>query len=389
MGPSIILDKSAVQSIGKSALRVQSEYFYTAITPILVWEICGDIEKARLGKCEPDKVSELADKVHPFNSIATTDWRKLCIGELCGHRLQLGTGQARRPIVEGGHRVPHPGGGFGIVFDEQPESQALRRWGYGEWTSSDEMYAQEWRRASKNIDLEAVRRKYGPTVSRSSDLKALKEVVSQTLRDPSLQYYFLTVLLDEIRLKEPLRSQIARRWAGKASQFWQFQCPYARHCIRTLLTFYTSIGSGLIGTRSTNRVDLEYMLYTPFACVFVSGDEGTHAKLAPLLLDSDQRFVLARDFKAALDAHVEQAGALKSRADANPDDFEPSNDSLIRELWTAAWGKFRPPPSTWSSGNSSGREPSTKTIAQQFGEAMKVVHANPDKYPKRPPWPGV
>lgn len=388
MGPAVILDKSAVQAIGKKALRVQSEFFYTVITPVLVWEICGDIQKANEGKCEPEKVKELARKVHPVNSIATTEWRKLCIGELCGYRFEMGTGSARRPVVDGGHRVPEPRGGYGVIIDDQPESQALRRWERGKWTPSDEQYAHAWRRASKNIDLELVRKKYSLGSTGAVDLACLKQQVGSTLRDPSLQYYFLTLLADEMQLNDPLRGKILRRWLGRKSQFWQARCPFSRYCLKTFMTFYMAVGGGLVGTRSTNRVDLEYLLYAPFAPIFISGDEGTHAKLAPLLLENDQRFVLAREFKAALDAHVAHCEEVKSKPDATRDLYEPPAGSLIRDLWISAWGKFRPPPSTWSTGGSP-KDPEVKTIAQTFADAMKYVDANPDQYPKRPPWPSI
>jgi hypothetical protein len=385
MGPSIILDKSAVEAIGKQALHVQSEYFYTVVTPILVWEICGDIEKARQGQCDETKVRALALKAKPFDSIVTTDWRKLCIAELSGLRFEMGTGPSRRAVVDGGHRVPLPQGGYAEVLDEQPEAEALLRWYTGRWTEADVKYAEEWRRVTREIDLEGFKRRFGPARQPVETPEQLKQVVDRVLADASLQYFLLTLLAEEIAPEQALRRKLLRRWTGIRS--WPSHARYSRHCIKTFLTFYLALGSGLVGTKATNRVDLEYLLYLPFASVFVSGDERSHGRLAPLLMAEDQAFVRAADFRAALQEQAERVEALRAAVPApNPDVLEPPESSLIHFLWIKAWGKFRPPPSQRPKPDPE-RLPKASTLAEEFGKAMDYVNAHPERYPKRPPWP--
>ena len=385
MGPTIILDKSAVEAIGDRALHVQSEYFYTVITPILVWEICGDIEKARAGKCDRAKVRALAKKANPFDSIVTTEWRKLCVGELSGYRLDnFGRRQA---MIDGVHKVPLPSGGHGLVIDQQPEADALLRWAYGDWTESDTEYSRVWRRASRGFDFDRIKRRYGPARQSESD-DDLRMNVDKMLGDPSLQYHLINLLVEEITSNPEERSRLLKRWKGTQSLAWQADAAFSRHCIRTFLTFYIGVGSGRIGTKATNRVDVEYLLYLPFANIFVSGDEGTHGRLAPLLIARDQIFVRAAEFRAALQEEADRVASLRAlEPPPDPDAFEPPESSLIRELWIRAWGKFRPPPS--SRPKTEGDLPKAESIVEEFRRAMDHVEAHPEKYTKRPPWPHV
>lgn len=388
MGPSVILDKSAVEAIGNRALHVQSEFFYTVITPILVWEVCGDIEKAREGKCDEAKVRALAKKANPFNSIVTTDWRKLCIGELSGYRFDMGTGPARRAVVDGSHEVPLDGGGVGVVIDQQPEADALLRWYSGAWTATDARYSAEWRRVTKAVDLDGFRKRFGPARQPIESGEALQALVTKVMDDPSLQYFLVSLLVEEVTPNKENRKRLLRRWKGLRSTAWQANAPYCRHCLRTFLTFYLALGSGLVGTRATNRVDVEYLLYLPFAPIFVSGDQGTHGRLAPLLVGDDQVFVRASEFRDALQEHADRVDRLREQeADPDPDLLEPEEQSLIRQLWIHAWGKFRPPPSERPKRSAPDPDPKAASIAEQFKKAMDFVEEHPEKYSKRPPWP--
>jgi hypothetical protein len=130
---------------------------------------------------------------------------------------------------------------------------------------------------------------------------------------------------------------------------------------------------------------MEYFFYTPFARIFVSGDQGTHAKLAPLLLGEDQRFVPLADFRQALVDQAQRVAAMKGNgAPLDPDLLEPLEDSLIRKLWIDAWGRFRTPPSQRGMQTSGELDPSIK---EMFNHVRSEVDGNPERYPKRRPWP--
>jgi hypothetical protein len=62
------------------------------------------------------------------------------------------------------------------------------------------------------------------------------------------------------------------------------------------LFFNICLQNGIIGTRSTNLLDLDYLYYLPFCSVFVSDDK-VHKTLVPHLLVSRQLFVTGKDLK--------------------------------------------------------------------------------------------
>jgi hypothetical protein len=71
------------------------------------------------------------------------------------------------------------------------------------------------------------------------------------------------------------------RWERSPGKQIAAFAPYAAYCNRVLLLFHFALLGGLIGTKATNRIDLEYLYYLPFATAFASGD-ALHATLAPL-----------------------------------------------------------------------------------------------------------
>jgi hypothetical protein len=388
MGPSLILDKSAVEAMSRDDVRVQQEYFYTVITPILVSEICADIQKLRDGKCDESKVRSLAKKANPLDSVVTGDWRILCKAELLGRgRVEIGRQHSRRAVVLGGHFVPIGDGKKASWLEPQPEAMALLRWSGGTCTSNDETYATRWRETTKKIDLISLRRRFGIGQHRVETTEALTSRVAQYLRDPSLQTFLLALLLEETGADWGESMLIKQRWGGKAALEWQNRCPYARLCLRTLITFYWALGSNIVGTKATNRLDIEYLLYLPFCSVFVSGDEGTHGRLAPLLLESDQRFVRVADFRAGLSSQAEFR-ASAGLAHGEPQAMEFPDGSLILDLWRSTWNcEPRSRAKDRKASMPDQEDPKLREVIEKMRNVQRTVEENRDRYPQRPPWP--
>ncbi|CAG1010333.1 hypothetical protein PHYC_03832 [Phycisphaerales bacterium] len=386
MGPCIILDKSAVESISDEALVVQSVNFYTVITPVLVWEVCGDIQKAREGKCDINKTRSLAQKVRPFHSIVTADWRRLCVEEMNGARVELGTGGLRRPVVVGAHSVPMDRGGTFALIEDQPESRALMRWGFGKWNDEDENYSRLWRHRTKSLDLEGFKRRLKWAQQKWSSAAEAKPILEKMVSDPSLQFFLIERLISDLGISYAAQVVMRRRWSGEKVKEWRLRCPYSSYCAKTLLGFHLALAGDLIGTRSTNRVDLEYLFYLPFAPIFVSGDK-CHQTLALILMASDQRFVPAEAFRSALQ---EVADASRTPEDTRPSRFVVPPKSLIRDLWQSAFSKDPPP---WPREPAQGVHPKDAISAAQLQELIREVEmkvrGDRQRYPERPPWPSA
>ena len=109
------------------------------------------------------------------------------------------------------------------------------------------------------------------------------------------------------------------------------------------LAFYLGLTKGLIGTRNTNRIDLEYLHYLPFCQVFSTGDD-TQAALAKALMSQSQMFIhgieLKNDIRAIVKSwdlltEVERRTYARSRGD-----YPPEKDGSVV---AAAWKRFMLP----------------------------------------------
>jgi hypothetical protein len=102
------------------------------------------------------------------------------------------------------------------------------------------------------------------------------------------------------------------------------------------LFFQIALGAGRIGAeRPSNRTDIAYLFYLPFAMTFVSSDK-LHRNTAPLFMRPDQSFVWGPDLKAALKSinehflklpEAERENGISAIAHALP----PGN--LVADLW--------------------------------------------------------
>ena len=105
------------------------------------------------------------------------------------------------------------------------------------------------------------------------------------------------------------------------------------HCLKVDLLFHFGLKSELVGTRPTNKVDLEYLYYLPFCNIFSSNDK-IHKQLAPLLLRDNQKFIVGEDLKADLKNIVD---FLNGKDDATLKQFSSYppilEESLTYNLW--------------------------------------------------------
>ncbi len=113
------------------------------------------------------------------------------------------------------------------------------------------------------------------------------------------------------------------------------------HCLLVDVFFHVAVDKRLISPdRVSNRTDIAYFYYLPFAMMFVSNDN-LHKKTAPLFLGPKQHFVSGDELKKdlhALDAHysalpeAEKAQGLFRLAST------PPNDDAF--LTTRIWKRF-------------------------------------------------
>ncbi|MCP4594518.1 MAG: hypothetical protein GY842_27620 [bacterium] len=382
MGPTIILDKSAYQCLSREDTFELDRYFLVVVPPVLILEVLADLKKPGM---EPDKaqatVRQLARKIQPSQGIINVDYRTLCTNDLLGSELTMD----RRPVVGGAKRVVAGDGSVGAFIDVQPEDEALIRWSCDSFDEAEELLAASWRRSSKALDLEAFKRRLQRRIDWAPrrSLSLVRQVVDALLVEPEAQLTLIDCLIEEINAIPEVREWTLSRWRyGGFSRLSDFAA-FAHHCARVNLLFQLALVYEHIGTRSTNRIDMEYFYYSPFAHIFCSGDR-LHKTLAEEVLARDQSFVWHDDLRCALRQVSEARQLAKESGREDPHGVQPEEGSLIRKLWTRHLGAW---PDRSSSGGSPVSNEEQERIMKEIAPFMDACKRAERASPPRPRWP--
>jgi len=352
MGPSILFDKSAIQSLGQEPLHEVSQYFYTVVPPVLLMETLADLSlKPEDLDVARRKVSGIAKKVFPIDSIANADYYSMCVHNLLGEHVPMD----RKPAIIGAKPVTTKDGTKGLIIDIQPENEAVLRWRSGQFSEDDMSFALQWRESANGSNLEAMKQSLPKPPIKMRTAEQVAGFTDLLLAQTELQEPLLRWFLGLMQCDQGICDRVLVRWKWDIAQSLVSFAPYAYHCLRVQLLYYTGMMQGVFGTRSTNIVDLEYLYYTPFTFVFCSGDN-LHRQLAPLILQDDQSFVDRQNMQNALNEMVE----ARRKAPL----AEPGENSLIRQLWLKHWKK--PPPQ-------SVRRAISEEESKQIMESMKPI----------------
>ena len=99
---------------------------------------------------------------------------------------------------------------------------------------------------------------------------------------------------------------VLNRWKEMGGPPLPEYAPYTAHCLLVEVFFHVAVDKTLISPdRPSNRTDIAYLNYLPFAMMFVSNDK-LHKRTVPLFLAEKQQFVSGDELKKdlqALDAH--------------------------------------------------------------------------------------
>jgi hypothetical protein len=333
MGPQLILDKSSLQSLSYDETWCVGRHYYLVYAPILFIEILGDLKK-HSDDLERSKklVATVADKIQPGDSVFSTHFRTLLWGNLLGNPIEMGG----RPVLIGGHDIVDSTGRKGVFFDEEPEREALRRWTAGEFLEAEHFLAARWRDSTRAFDLDRWR-KANASAPKAQSLAEVRETAVELCRAPDRQLENLRFLLFEAGMPEAEANRIFGAWLSMGMPTIESYAPYAFYCLVVYMTFYLGLANHLIGSRTTNRVDLEYVLYLPFCRVFVSTDK-FHRDFVPHFTKPDQDFFAGEDFKRDItrindywnSLSQDQRSKYRMQYGSHPPDWK---DSVTNKVW--------------------------------------------------------
>ncbi len=334
----ITIDKSTFQSLSYPELMRLSSYYKHNVAPVLVMEILGDLKKKiPEGKTPSDiRVKDFASKLFPMRSVVNAYYRSLVKGELSGDPVEL----EGRPTLDIEKIVETDDGRKGFVIKETAEEKAIYKWKEGKFSEADHDLSQLWRTLTTKEDLLKNLQKI-LQAGNSQKLKSFDELrkkVNSILFDQGLQDRLLAYMIDNYGEGDINGLVIFERWTREGRPLLSDFAPYASHCLEVDLLFHFGLQSELIGTRPTNRVDLEYLYYLPFCNVFTSNDK-LHKQLAPHLIRKDQQFivgaVLKEDFKKIVEFLEKEGDEAKKNFVSEPPIIE---DSLTFNLWQEYFG---------------------------------------------------
>lgn len=268
MGPSLMLDKSTLQSLSRSEMEVLRRYFSLVIPPVLLLEILADLKKPSGSERDP-RVQDLARRIVPASSLPVLpDYRELIKAEFASSRIAMDY----RPIVLNAKRVRDGEGKHGTVLQQSREEEALLRWQQGDFEAAEELLAEQYRRSIREMDVEALQRQlqseYSPRLNLPT-LSATVEFVEDIVAcgDPELLLrWFIGDAFGESSLPPSALPKTGIK-SGIEHCF-----PYTSYCLKISLLFHFSLAFRHVSTRPTNRIDLEYFFYLPFTLGFSSGD---------------------------------------------------------------------------------------------------------------------
>lgn len=337
MGPIALFDKSFLQSLSVDESVWFDHFFLANVPPFFYVETLADLAKASETPRTPEQqVRMIADKFPEMHGTPCAFHVTLAIGNLEGHSVSM-TG--RIPLFGG--RMVKAGNRTGVVYEESPEAQAFSRWQMGEFLSVEREYAQMWRRMLSTLDLDEISKKFrmiGIGGESSRTLAEAKEAASRVLADAGRTQQLIELSCLFLGVSPQQQSRILARWAEAGSPPMVFYAPYAAYVLTVEVFFQIALAASLISrARPSNRVDIAYLFYLPFAMVFISSDR-LHARCAPLFLRSDQEFVWGLDLKkdlarlneyfSQLPQDTKEKGVL-TLAGSPPRD----GDFLVAQLW--------------------------------------------------------
>jgi hypothetical protein len=279
VGPRIIFDKSFVQGLNGDLIDEMTLYFTMTCPPTLISEIIADLTMLPLkgGRIGRDIVRQLAAKMKGAHGAQPPPLRSLVLGSLHGQSPPMDG--YTLPVMVGMPGVRADPTGRAFMVSQIPQQQMWARLASGDFRTDDEIAASAWREGIDETNLEVERKRWIPLANQLGNpttLARVVEAVDRVMLDPSArtQRDLIHVALDIVRgsAAEKL-SAVAYFFAQQLGTTLSAYAPFAAHAVRLYFSFSLGMARGFIGTRSTNTIDLQYLLYAPFCRVFVSNDK--------------------------------------------------------------------------------------------------------------------
>lgn len=337
MGPTIITDKSFIESISIDESTWLDIFFTCNIIPPLYAETLADLSKKNIrGRNSAEElVSEIAFKCPTRSSYPNVYHEVLVINNLLGNKVDM----SRRTIISGELYMNEQDMTINGISGPFPEITALQNWQDQDFTKIEKIFASHWRNSleEKNFDRLLMIVKNIST-NKFKDLVSIKNFVNNFINQSSENDFHLA--LDILEIPYEYHQILIHKYKLMGKPSLNEFAPYAAFVFKIKLFFYIALLSSLISKeRSSHVIDLEYLFYLPFTDIFVSNDNSMHIKIAPLFADLGQKVIPGKQLKEALaDANSYYTDKYKhfgydisnKIGTLTPQDLD---DNIIKDLW--------------------------------------------------------
>lgn len=341
-GPSLVFDKSALESLNLDEAVLLDNFYRSTITPLFFVECLADLEKRISSTSTPEQlVGSLADRTPESQSMPNIHHLRILKGELIGAvKMENVRG---RPMIDYGERI-QLGGQKGIIFKRSPEYEALQRWTERHFLEVERNAAKDWRHSLTCINFDqmvkALMRELGHWRAPKSlaDAKLLADTVIDSM-DPE---WLLRFGLNLLGISEVVDWTISD-WISNRRPPLRERYSYFVLMLTINLFFCLVLPTELLSkVKKSHSVDLAYLYYLPFCSVFTSNDN-FHVQVAPLFMQPEQTFVkgieLKQDFKRLVDHYSALPKEVLKMGLGNFAGYPPEDASF---LVTQLWDKYLP-----------------------------------------------
>ena len=301
MGPIVLFDKSFIEMLNVDEAALFDFLFLTNICPMFMTEVLADLEKEKPGERTREKiVADLARKTPAAHSYPNLLHASICLTELHGRPIEMG----RRPILGGGKPVRHEGK-VGVYYEESDEMKAYSRWQDGRFLEVERDYARYWRAQVMSADLTqiaAIARAAFLIRSEPKNLADAMDIAKAAVLTDRNRYRVFKTAYALLGMPASQWSKVLSIWKAAGGPPLAEYAPYTAYCLLVDMLFHVAVAKTIISPdRLSNRIDIAYLYYLPFAMAFVSNDK-LHKRIVPLLLRDDQMFIDGEELKRDLEA---------------------------------------------------------------------------------------
>jgi hypothetical protein len=383
-GPSLIFDKSSLESLNIHEAALMDNFYMSTITPLFFVECLADLEKQLKSGSTPEQlVGSLADRTPDSQGYPNAHHMAILNGELT-REFDIKTVYERVAMAHG--KPVQLGDKKGVVYRKSKEQEALERWTKRQFLDVERNIAKQWRKSLTAVDFDAmvkhVMRNIGPwrTPKTLEDAKQIADTIVDYLDTEWLLRFGLDLLGLPEALNVPNAADIViADWIQRRRPPLREHVPYFVFLLTVNIFFCLVLPTQLLrNVKASHQVDLAYLYYLPFCSVFTSKDN-FHAQIVPLFLDPHQTFVNGIDFKedlkkldayySAMPEEVLKTGLINF-AGTPPDD----TSFLITRLWD----KYLP---TWRDIKAAPRKPRDPEADKKLIEELNQMSDSPDLKP--------